>query len=223
MFNEAQLSVVGYVASEPQFSRVGNGIPKLTMKVAWTTRRREPSSGDWVDGNTSFVRVTCWRRLAENLATCLRKGEPVLLRGRLEVRPFTGKDGVRRVSVDVDANYLGYDLTRGVAGFRRVWEPTGRTAEQAAAENGAGHPDDGFAGGEAAVPALAGGPIPVPASGSAGGSAGDLDDGEAGDLSNGAPGDLGNGPAGDPADEDIFDDRAIEALAEDSSAVATPS
>lgn len=219
MFNEAQLSVVGYVASEPQFSRVGNGIPKLTMKVAWTTRRREPSSGDWVDGNTSFVRVTCWRRLAENLATCLRKGEPVLLRGRLEVRPFTGKDGVRRVSVDVDANYLGYDLTRGVAGFRRVWEPTGRTAEQAAAENGAGHPDAGFADGEAAVPALAGGPIPVPASG----SARDLDDGEAGDLSNGAPGDLGNGTAGDPADEDIFDDGAIEALAEDSSAVATPS
>jgi single-strand DNA-binding protein len=231
MFNEAQLSVVGYVASEPQFSRVGNGIPKLTMKVAWTTRLRESSSGEWVDGNTSFVRVTCWRRLAENLATCLRKGEPVLLRGRLEVRPFTGKDGVRRVSVDVDASYLGYDLTRGVAGFRRVWEPTGKTAEQAAAENGVGHPGDGSADGEAPMPALAGGPVLIPAGGSAGGSAGDLgngeagdlSNGEAGDLSNGAPGDLADGPAGDPADEDIFDDGAIEALAEDSGTVATPS
>jgi single-strand DNA-binding protein len=231
MFNEAQLSVVGYVASEPQFSRVGNGIPKLTMKVAWTTRLRESSSGEWVDGNTSFVRVTCWRRLAENLATCLRKGEPVLLRGRLEVRPFTGKDGVRRVSVDVDASYLGYDLTRGVAGFRRVWEPTGKTAEQAAAENGVGHPGDGSADGEAPMPALAGGPVLIPAGGSAGGSAGDLGNGEAGDLSNGeagdmsngAPGDLADGPAGDPADEDIFDDGAIEALAEDSGTVATPS
>jgi len=216
MFNEAQLSVVGYVASEPQFSRVGNGIPKLTMKVAWTTRRRDSSSGEWVDGNTSFVRVTCWRRLAENLATCLRKGEPVLLRGRLEVRPFTGKDGVRRVSVDVDAGYLGYDLTRGVAGFRRVWEPTGKTAEEAAAENGAGRLDgDGSADGEAPVPALAGGPVSIPAGGSAGGSA----DG----LGNGAPGDLADGPAGDPADEEIFDDGAIEALAEDSGTVATAS
>jgi len=224
MFNEAQLSVVGYVASEPQFSRVGNGIPKLTMKVAWTTRRLESSTGEWVDGNTSFVRVTCWRRLAENLATCLRKGEPVLLRGRLEVRPFTGKDGVRRVSVDVDASYLGYDLTRGVAGFRRVWEPTGKTAEQAAAENGAGHLDgDSSADGEAPVPAPAGGPVLIPAGGSAGGPAGDLGNGEAGDLSNGALGDLSNGPAGDLADEDIFDDGAIEALAEDSGTVATPS
>ena len=159
MFNEAQLSVVGYVASEPEYSLVGNGIPKLTMRVAWTTRRREPSTGEWIDGNTSFVRVTCWRRLADNLATCLRKGDPVLLRGRLDVRPFTGKDGVRRVSVDVDANSLGHDLSRGVAGFRRVWESTGKTAEEAAAaENGAD--GDGRAGGAAALPALAGGPVP---------------------------------------------------------------
>jgi single-strand DNA-binding protein len=201
--------------------------------VAWTTRRWESSSGEWVDGNTSFVRVTCWRRLADNLATCLRKGDPVLLRGRLDVRPFTGKDGVRRVSVDVEASHLGHDLSRGVAGFRRVWESTGKTAEEAAvAENGVGHSDgDGFARGEALVPALAGGPVPVPAGGWADGSAGDLGDGSAGDLGNGSAGDLGNGSAGDlgngsagdPGDEDIFDDGAIEALAEDSGTVATPS
>jgi single-strand DNA-binding protein len=206
MFNEAQLSVVGYVASEPEFSIVGGGIPKLTMKVAWTTRRREPASGEWVDGNTSFVRVTCWRRLADNLATCLRKGDAVLLRGRLDVRPFTGKDGVRRVSVDVEASHLGHDLSRGVAGFRRVWETTGKTAEEAAAETGdgeGGSRGDGFADGEAAQPALPGGPPPVPVNGSADGSAGDL--------------------GGGPADEEIFDDGAIDALAEDSATVATPS
>jgi hypothetical protein len=116
---------------------------------------------------------------------------------------------VRRVSVDVEASHLGHDLSRGVAGFRRVWETTGKTAEEAAvAENGAGHSDgDGSADGEALVPALASGPVPVPASGWADGSAGDP----------------GNGSAGDPADEDIFDDGAIETLAEDSGTVATPS
>jgi single-strand DNA-binding protein len=207
MFNEAQLSVTGYVANEPEYSVVGSGIPKLTMRVAWTTRRREPSTGEWVDGNTSFVRVTCWRRLADNLATCLRKGDPVLLRGRLDVRPFTGKDGVRRVSVDVEANSLGHDLSRGVAGFRRVWESTGKTAEQAAAgENGTG--GDGSADGEAALAAMAGGgPVPGAANGSAEGAA----DG------------LLNGAAGGPADEEIFDDSAIEALAKDTGSVTTAS
>ena len=208
MFNEAQLSVVGYVASEPEFSRVGNGIPKLTMKVAWTTRRRESSSGEWVDGNTSFVRVTCWRRLAENLATCLRKGEPVLLRGRLEVRPFTGKDGVRRVSVDVDASYLGYDLTRGVAGFRRVWEPTGKTAEQAAV------PRTALATRTMVPLTVKRRCPPWPAARSRSRPA---------DRPTAPPVTWATARPVTPADEDIFDDGAIEALAEDSGTVATAS
>jgi single-strand DNA-binding protein len=161
MFNEAQLSVVGFVASEPTYKKVGAaGIPRLTMRVAWTTRRRDSATGEWVDANTSFVRVTCWRRLADNLATCLRKGDPVLLRGRLDVRPFTGTDGQRRISVDVDANSLGHDLSRGVAGFRRVWESPGKTEEQVAA----GEPGDATevpAGDEAALAAVPdGGTVP---------------------------------------------------------------
>jgi single-strand DNA-binding protein len=192
MFNEAQISVVGYVASEPEYVQVGQGIPKLTMRVAWTTRRREPSTGEWVDANTSFVRVTCWRRLADNLATCLRKGDPVLLRGRLDVRPFVGKDGQRRISVDVDANTLGHDLSRGVAGFRRVWEKTARTADDVAAgENGAD--GDGREGGEGSDDAA---------------------------LAAGADGELI--PGDGPADEDMFDDSVIDALAKEADSAPAP-
>jgi single-strand DNA-binding protein len=127
MFNEAQFSVVGYVASEPVYGLVGDGIPRLRVRVAWTTRRRDPATGEWADANTSWITVTCWRKLATNLQTCLRKGDPVVLRGRLEVRPFTGKDGQPRTSVDVDADFLGHDLRRGVAGFQKVLNPSART------------------------------------------------------------------------------------------------
>jgi single-strand DNA-binding protein len=121
MLNEAQVSIVGYVASEPSYVKVGrNGIPKLTMRVAWTTRHRDTVSGQWIDGNTSFVSVICWRRLADNLSTSLRKGDPVVLRGRLDVRSFLGRDGQRHTSVDVEANTLGHDLNRGVARFQRI-------------------------------------------------------------------------------------------------------
>jgi single-strand DNA-binding protein len=192
MFNEAQISVVGYVASEPEYVQVGqDGIPKLTMRVAWTTRRREPATGQWVDANTSFVRVTCWRRLADNLSTCLRKGDPVLLRGRLDVRPFLGKDGQRRISVDVDANTLGHDLSRGVAGFRRVFEKSARTAdEMAAGENGAdGNGSGGSEGADDTVLAA-------------------LADGEA--------------PLDGPGDEDMFDDGAIGELAKEADTAPAP-
>jgi single-strand DNA-binding protein len=194
MFNEAQVSLVGFVASEPNFLKVGeNKIPKLTMRVGWTTRRRESATGEWVDGNRSFVNVICWRQLAENLSTCLRRGDPVLVRGRLDVRSFTGRDGQRRTAVDVDANALGPDLNRGVAGFRRVWPPSGKTAEQHAA---ADQPGDGevvpdgqvVADDEAALAGVAGAE-PIPES---------------------------------PADEEIFDDSAIDALAQETGSVAAP-
>jgi single-strand DNA-binding protein len=137
MFNEAHVILSGRVANDPQYRMVGNDIPRLSMRVVWTTRRRDSATGEWVDGNTSGVNVTCWRKLAENLNVCLRKGDPVLVRGKLEVRPFVGRDGQPRTAVDVDALTVGPDLTRGVAHFLRVSAMAGKTAaEQAEGENG---------------------------------------------------------------------------------------
>jgi single-strand DNA-binding protein len=145
MYSDAQFSVAGNVATDPEYKLVGAGIPRLKMRVCWTTRRKDPASDEWVDANTSFINVTCWRRLAMNLRTCLRKGDPVVLRGRLDVRQYTDKDGKPRQSVDVDASHLGHDLNRGTADFRRIMESAGKTAEEreAAGETGAADtPDD---------------------------------------------------------------------------------
>ena len=191
MFNEAHVSLVGYVASEPNYLKVGEkGIPKLTVRVCWTNRRRDSATGEWIDGNTSFVNVICWRQLADNLSTCLRKGDPVLVRGRLDVRSFVGRDGVRRTAVDVDANALGPDLNRGVAGFRRIWPPSGKTADEQ--QVAAGLPGDG---GEVAAD----------------------DEALAAMAETGLP-----SAAEAPAGEDMFDDSAIEALAQEADSVTAP-
>jgi single-strand DNA-binding protein len=162
MFNEAHVILSGRVANDPQYRMVGNDIPRLSMRVVWTTRRRDAATGEWADGNTSGVNVTCWRKLAENLHVCLRKGDPVLVRGKLEVRTFLGRDGQPRTAVDVDASTVGPDLTRGVAHFLRVSAMAGKTAaEQAEGENGDRY-DGAAPGGEDEAEALtamvAGGP-----------------------------------------------------------------
>jgi len=139
MFNEANLSLAGFVAGEPSYAKVGkNQVPKLTLRVSWTPRRRDSASGEWIDGNRSFINVICWRQLAENGYTCVRRGDAVVVRGRLDVRTYTGRDGQRKTAVDVEASALGPDLSRGVATFRRVWPTSGKTAEELATE-AAGH------------------------------------------------------------------------------------
>jgi single-strand DNA-binding protein len=138
MFNQALLIVSGNVVSEPYFETVGdNKIPRLTLRVAWTTRKFDTAAGQWVDANTSYAKVTCWRKLAENLSICLHKGDSVFLRGKLEVRSFVGRDGQRKTAVDVEAITIGPDLTRGVARFQRL-KPD-KTPEFAEGENGDGY------------------------------------------------------------------------------------
>jgi single-strand DNA-binding protein len=136
MFNEAQVSMTGYVATQPRWRGMGTPSPNVTMRVAWTPRRLDRSTGEWADGHTSYVSVFCWRKLAENVATCLRKGDPVMVKGRLTVRDYTDKDGVPRTAVEVDASSVGHDLSRGVAQFQRTRPATGQTADEHAAETG---------------------------------------------------------------------------------------
>ena len=147
MVNEAQLSLTGYVASDPRSRETRNGVPQVSMRVAWTPRWIDRASGEWADGNTSFVTVLCWRRLAANVATCIRRGDPVVIKGRLSIRPYEDKDGNARLAVEVDASSIGHDLSRGVAHFQRTrgelpsLTPAGQSV--------GGGPPDGFGSAEA--------------------------------------------------------------------------
>jgi single-strand DNA-binding protein len=138
MINEAYISLSGFVATQPFFRESRTGTPTLSMRVAWTPRRLDRVTGEWVDASTSFASVICFRKLAENAATCLRKGDPIVLRGRVSVRDYEDRNGLQRTGVDIDATFLGHDLSRGVATFQRLRPTTGTTAleHRATAEEG---------------------------------------------------------------------------------------
>jgi single-strand DNA-binding protein len=135
MINDANIDLAGFVASEPSFKRLATGTSTAKLRVAYTERRLNRETGEWGDGPTSFVTVLCWRTLADNVAMCLRKGEPVLVRGRLRVREYESKDGSRGTETEIDASSIGHDLNRGVAHFSRTRRAPGETvAENAEAQ-----------------------------------------------------------------------------------------
>ena len=206
MFNEARISLIGYVATQPFTKRVG-GADKVSMRVAWTPRRQDKTTGEWTDGSTSYVNVVCWRRLANNVAISLRTGDPVVVIGRLSVRLYEDKTGVRRTAVDVDASAIGHDLSRGVSTFRRVRPATGMTAAEFAAAKAAGQISDGADEPRAADSIAAGGngrAIPDGLAGRPNGAA-ELAD-QAGEEGR-APGEAGAPLADEPA-QPFFDESA---------------
>jgi single-strand DNA-binding protein len=72
----------------------------------------------WVD-RTTYLNVSAWRGLGENVALSLFRGQPVVVCGRLRQREFE-REGQKVTVIDVDADVVGHDLTRGTASFRRT-------------------------------------------------------------------------------------------------------
>ena len=148
MFNDPQVYMTGYLVQEPSLKKLTGDISVAKLRIAYTPRRQNKETGEWSDGPTTFVNVQCWRHLADHVTTCLRKGEPVLVMGRLRVRNYDDTEGKSRVAVEIDATSVGHDLNRGVAHFFRATRSPGRTAAEAAAATGAvaaGEPGSGDA------------------------------------------------------------------------------
>ena len=197
MINDANIDLAGFVASEPSFKRLATGTSHAKLRVAYTERRLNRETGEWGDGPTSFVTVLCWRSLADNVAMCLRKGEPVLVRGRLRVREYEGKDGSRGTETEIDASSVGHDLNRGVAHFSRTRRAPGETAAESAETLAAAQSQDGE---EQDPPAGRDGPaLPGDAAGddaAADGAAGGNGTGRNGAGRNGANGNGASGNGG---------------------------
>ncbi|HYZ54681.1 MAG TPA: single-stranded DNA-binding protein [Streptosporangiaceae bacterium] len=117
------VTLVGFVATEPRIRFLNDGTPVASMRVGSTVRKIDRETGEWRDGETSYFTVKCWRSLAGNTATCLRKGQPVVVSGKLRTSRFEDRTGRMRSEVEVEADTVGFDLKRGVAHFMRNPRP----------------------------------------------------------------------------------------------------
>jgi single-strand DNA-binding protein len=138
---DTHVTVVGNVVAEPRVAQTRDGHPVASFRLASTPRRFDRASGEWRDGETLFIGVTCWRALAENVALSLKKGSSVIVMGRLSIRPYETKDGDKRQSVDIDAVAVGPELGRAVVVIKRTERGTPLTAVEASGSE-VGQPDE---------------------------------------------------------------------------------
>lgn len=119
--NEALVTFQGWVGSDVVHRETAQG-NVANLRVGTTPRIRK-RNGDWVDGPTSWFSVTCWRTLADHVRDSVRKGEPVVVHGRLRTDVWKREDGQSSVSYVVEATSLGHDLSRGTAVFVKAVRP----------------------------------------------------------------------------------------------------
>jgi len=118
--NELTLTLVGWLGTDPRhYPGDGGGTPFTSFRMASTRRWFDREKGAWTDGRTEWFTVKAWRGAARNVAESLRKGDPVVVHGRLSTDEWEGPDG-SRTSLVLDAIAIGPDLANGTARYART-------------------------------------------------------------------------------------------------------
>lgn len=113
------ITITGNVATIPECKHTAAGVPITTFRVASSQRRFDRATESWIDGHTNWYSISTFRGLAEHAFASLRKGDRVVLTGRLRVRRWESGDR-QGTSVDVDADAIGHDLLWGTTTFTRA-------------------------------------------------------------------------------------------------------
>jgi single-strand DNA-binding protein len=91
--------LIGRLTRDPDQRYTPNGVAVTNFTLAvdrgFTNKQGEKE--------TDFIDVVVWQKLAENCASYLGKGRLVAVEGRLQIRSYDDKEGIRRKVAEVVA------------------------------------------------------------------------------------------------------------------------
>ncbi len=125
--NLNRVLLAGRVVAEPETRMTSNGSTVANFRMA-TNRYYNDKSGQRQE-QTEFHAVVSWGRQAEVVRDYLKKGQLVLIEGRLQTRSWEGKDGSKRWTTEVIAERLQLGPKSGSAASPQA--PSGGNAPQA--------------------------------------------------------------------------------------------
>jgi single-strand DNA-binding protein len=105
--NINRVVITGNLTTDPELRSLPSGTSVCKLRVACNTRRKDNSTGEWVD-KPNYFDVTVWGAQGENCARYLSKGRPVAIDGRLEWREWESPEGHKRQGVDIIAEAVQF-------------------------------------------------------------------------------------------------------------------
>lgn len=98
-----QVDLTGTVCTDPELKWTKDGDAMVRFRVVCNERRKN-EQGEWYDARTAYLTVVAWRRLAEEVAGTIVKGERVRVGGKWVPNEWQTMDGEKRESVEVHAD-----------------------------------------------------------------------------------------------------------------------
>lgn len=98
----ASVTVIGNLVADPELRQTNNGKSVMNFSLAYTPRKP-----DGTDGQTSFYDITAWEYLADNIAASVKKGDRLIVVGRLSQQKYQDNDGNNRTKLVITADEVG--------------------------------------------------------------------------------------------------------------------
>lgn len=113
------ITVRGFVATAPKSSTTPGGVATVNFRLGCTERRYVRATNTWIDGNINWFTVQGYRQLAGNISCSIKKGQRVIVVGRLKMRSWENDGRIHHVT-EIDADSVGHDLMWGSANYIRT-------------------------------------------------------------------------------------------------------
>lgn len=113
------ITIMGRLARDPELRRTGSGVAVASFTVGVERDFADSQSGkkemDWIE-------CVAWRNTGEFVSKYFRKGNMIVVSGRLQIRSWTDKEGNKRKSAEIVADncYFGgskNDSTQGESNY----------------------------------------------------------------------------------------------------------
>jgi len=100
--NDVTLS--GNLTRDPEVRTIpASGTTVCKLRLASNERYKNNDTGEWAD-RPGYYDVTVWKGLGEWLGSNLKKGDGIVVHGRLRWREWEADDGSKRQGIDIVAN-----------------------------------------------------------------------------------------------------------------------
>ncbi len=109
MAQDNTVTITGNATRDPELRFTPSGQAVTSFGVAVNRRWQNRQTQEWEEA-TSFIDVTCWAQLAENVAESVGRGARVTVHGRLEQRSWETPDGDKRSKVEIVADDVAASL-----------------------------------------------------------------------------------------------------------------
>ena len=115
------VTFVGNLTADPEVRILETGATLCKMRVALNDGWYDREKKEWRDRDTIYMRVVMWRELAANVGASARRGDRIVVIGKILQRTYEVAEGDKRTITEVEAHHVALDLTRAIARATKVY------------------------------------------------------------------------------------------------------